>query len=576
MENHKQRPLAWLPSNIFVGFPGAISLILLGVLIGMLLQRIYYGSVAGTLPLLLSILVGGGLLVVFFFILFGSGRAVLKSPYFATSSLLLIALATGLGTFISQNLSQEIFTARYGSLSSFLIWAHLHDIFHSWWYVGLFILMAVSLGSISLTRPFSKAHLGFHLAHWSPIIILLGFWIDFFEGYRGLIQLQTGMSKNEALVYHRNTNSITDTAQLGFSIRLDSFSSANFDPDYKIQLWKNNAIWRTERDANGEEIKKKVPQMVAALPLKLQNTNTIYGTDIGFKLIEYYPDIYFQYAHPPYDSTTKANNPGMILEVSSFMGDQTVQLKAFDPELNSIQDPHFDTWLKFYWEIPDSITNTFSPLGEIWKGHDWIIIEGKTKKMIRITDHNVETGMVQLDSYTPLSTGNPNDGFRVKNLYPDGSLLQATPASRSDQWRNPVAKLNIWGGSFPAAKDIFLFPGQGNNRGFFMIPQSDYFLAFASNKDKETKYWKSQVSILDPSGQISKQANIQVNQPLYYKGYRFYQTDYDPKNPRYSGIGVSHVPGLYIVYAGFYLMMAGILIMFYFRFTGDGKNLLNI
>ena len=94
-----------------------------------------------------------------------------------------------------------------------------------------------------------------------------------------------------------------------------------------------------------------------------------------------------------------------------------------------------------------------------------------------------------------------------------------------------------------------------------------------SFKDMEAKFFKSDLSVLGPDGNTVKQEEIQVNEPMFYKGHRFYQTDYDPNNPNYSGIGVSYHPGLNIIYFGFFLLTLGVLWMFYW--TRKTRNLIS-
>ncbi|MCB0621262.1 MAG: hypothetical protein KDC41_21700 [Saprospiraceae bacterium] len=62
-----------------------------------------------------------------------------------------------------------------------------------------------------------------------------------------------------------------------------------------------------------------------------------------------------------------------------------------------------------------------------------------------------------------------------------------------------------------------------------------------------------------------KTQSIKVNEPMLYSGYRFYQSDYDPENPNYSGIGISHEPGLFVIYLGFVALVLGCGLLFYNR-----------
>lgn len=60
-------------------------------------------------------------------------------------------------------------------------------------------------------------------------------------------------------------------------------------------------------------------------------------------------------------------------------------------------------------------------------------------------------------------------------------------------------------------------------------------------------------------GRRAVTGEVRVNQPLSYRGYSFFQANYDPKNPRYSGILVVRDPGLLLVYAGLLASLLGIV-----------------
>ncbi|MEY2807037.1 MAG: hypothetical protein RIR65_1454 [Planctomycetota bacterium] len=62
-----------------------------------------------------------------------------------------------------------------------------------------------------------------------------------------------------------------------------------------------------------------------------------------------------------------------------------------------------------------------------------------------------------------------------------------------------------------------------------------------------------------------REREIRVNDYFHWKGYRFFQTNADPRNPRYSGIGVVYDPGIPIVLLGMYLTIFGAVIVFIMR-----------
>ena len=65
---------------------------------------------------------------------------------------------------------------------------------------------------------------------------------------------------------------------------------------------------------------------------------------------------------------------------------------------------------------------------------------------------------------------------------------------------------------------------------------------------------------------------IRVNDYFKWRGYRFFQTNADPRNPRYSGIGVVYDPGIPIVLIGMYLTIFGAVVAFVLRPIFSSKN----
>ena len=83
-------------------------------------------------------------------------------------------------------------------------------------------------------------------------------------------------------------------------------------------------------------------------------------------------------------------------------------------------------------------------------------------------------------------------------------------------------------------------------------------------RNQEAKDYRSILSIYE-NGIERKRATVQVNQPLKYKGFTFYQANFDPENPAYSGIQMVRDPALGFVYAGFVMMSLGVIFIFYIR-----------
>ncbi|MCB0561514.1 MAG: cytochrome c biogenesis protein ResB [Lewinellaceae bacterium] len=545
------------------GFRKATILLSAMVLFCLLAQNMYGWAPTTWASILAPAAVVAAYLVAFYKPL----KQTIDTPYFATLSLLAIALGTALGTFVSQNAPAAVFTQRYGETgSSVLRGLQLDDVFHSWWYIGFFVLLAGSLLKMSWKRKLSRENLGFHLAHLGPIVILLGFWVDYFYGFRGIIQLETGQSSNVVRVYRGSTNYLIDSTALPFQIRLDHFEFEKHDPDYRLQVWRNDTEPHPQPAVDGHgQTATGTPEVIASLPLKEAKIRHIYGTDVYFRLNEFYPNFAFDYSYPEVNDQIEAKDPGVLLDLKTPFGKADVNLYSNRPGRNTIADEtHIGGWLEFYWEVPEELAQAIDGRPDAkWAETNRTILIGAEQLIYYLADGKLSSEPLHAGRFYPF----PNRekvGFTMKFLYPDAAYLKSTPTSDGEELLNPVAKVEVWhkGG---AGKEAFLYPG-GKRGGIFQVAGTDYFLALESFKDMETKYYRSELSVLGENEEVLKSQSIVVNEPMLYGGYRFYQSDYDPDRPNYSGIGVSHEPGLYVIYFGFAVLVLGSFLMFYGKY----------
>jgi len=59
-------------------------------------------------------------------------------------------------------------------------------------------------------------------------------------------------------------------------------------------------------------------------------------------------------------------------------------------------------------------------------------------------------------------------------------------------------------------------------------------------------------------GKVAAEKNIEVNHPLYFGGYHFYQHSYDAEGGQYTVLMVTSDTGLGLVYAGYLMLCAGV------------------
>lgn len=99
-----------------------------------------------------------------------------------------------------------------------------------------------------------------------------------------------------------------------------------------------------------------------------------------------------------------------------------------------------------------------------------------------------------------------------------------------------------------ATKYIFeLFPGHSSAEDKFLMSYrrmpSDYISELQVVRDDK----------------VVGEKDIEVNHPLHYGGYHFYQHSYDAKGGQFTVLQVVSDTGLYIVYAGYWLLCLGVI-----------------
>jgi hypothetical protein len=87
---------------------------------------------------------------------------------------------------------------------------------------------------------------------------------------------------------------------------------------------------------------------------------------------------------------------------------------------------------------------------------------------------------------------------------------------------------------------------------------------FQLSYHRPIKDFISEVEVIKDN-QVVARKNIEVNKPLHYGGYLFYQQGYDSDAGRYTILGVTSDRGLGIVFLGYILLCAGVFWHFWFR-----------
>ncbi len=134
---------------------------------------------------------------------------------------------------------------------------------------------------------------------------------------------------------------------------------------------------------------------------------------------------------------------------------------------------------------------------------------------------------------------------------------------------NPALEIAVIGADGKSARRYVFrnFP----ERGF-----SDSGWKFIYNREVTgIKGYLSDVVVVQ-DGKAVKEQVIEVNKPMHYGGYNFFQMGYDKDGGRYTILQVSPDTGLSMVFGGFALLVVGLFVHFWFaavgRFLNRGRN----
>ncbi|MEI6847999.1 MAG: cytochrome c biogenesis protein ResB [Chlorobiaceae bacterium] len=219
----------------------------------------------------------------------------------------------------------------------------------------------------------------------------------------------------------------------------------------------------------------------------------------------------------------KANNLGYTMDselpkplpFSIFL--QNFSLEEYPPQL-LLYDPHSD---KLLVEHSQTIIQVRKGVKASWKGVEVLVLD-------------------YMPHALPGKNGAPQPADRITGIPFAKVRIISTNAIPREAWistGSPILK--------PYAADLgglFLIMMQGSPKSF-----------------------RSAISVQDENGD-QKKANLEVNHPVDFKGWKLYQMGYDEKAGRWSQLSlveVIHDPWLPAVYLGLFMIMAGNTLFFW-------------
>ncbi len=185
----------------------------------------------------------------------------------------------------------------------------------------------------------------------------------------------------------------------------------------------------------------------------------------------------------------------------------------------------------------------------------------RSRRIGGVKDKNIEKEL-KAEVGREYTIDSTNYHLKIEKYLPDFSIDAQTKLafSRTQEPNNPALLITL---TNPEGKSetrwIFArFPEMQFNQ------QDENVKLIYQAAAAEIKSFKSKLNILE-NEKIVLSKTIEVNHPLTYKGYHFYQASYDREQLKWSGLQVGKDPGVPVVYSGFSFIIIGLIINFYFK-----------
>jgi len=155
----------------------------------------------------------------------------------------------------------------------------------------------------------------------------------------------------------------------------------------------------------------------------------------------------------------------------------------------------------------------------------------------------------------------PRNRWRIGFVITHASMLLILAGSLATAMYSIEGRLPLWEGE---SSRQFLRSGAGGHESHESLPFGIRLDAFEMDLYPGTQrpaMYRSRVTVLDGAG-TGHPAVIEMNRPLSYGGFRFFQSSYDMAGGREMSIlSVSRDPGQDIVFLGYYLLVFGMIVV---------------
>ena len=152
------------------------------------------------------------------------------------------------------------------------------------------------------------------------------------------------------------------------------------------------------------------------------------------------------------------------------------------------------------------------------------------------------------------------EGMRITEILPNArSTVRPVAAAPGDGDAHTSLRLGIEG---PDGESSERWLVSNTASGILSLGEGGLTLRLADNRVRPPRDWRSHLAILE-EGEVVKEGVAEVNGPVVFGGYAFFQSDADPNRPDYSGLQVVRDPAWLPVKTGLWLLLLGISWVFY-------------
>ena len=425
--------------------------------------------------------------------------------------LLVFAIALGYATFVENDFSPV--TAR-------------QIVYNSWWFEALMVLMVLNFAGMIFTKKLYRRSKWISLLiHLAWIIIILGAGITRYFGFEGKMHIRNGVTTNHI----ETSDTYIRVVAEGKNSTLDMNDKVLLAPLNKIQYDRKSMIDGKEMEVR---VLRFIPNAVRSLRPDPEGGNVL--------------DLVTAGPSGRQDLLIRQNETeetyGLKFSFGDTLGKDNIQLVLKGKQL-FMRSPY--PWIQTNMNAQDTTmldSGVFIPAG-IMK----LYIVKNTLFVIRELAENVSI------VYKPMKGEAAEGNNMVEMNVRLGSVNKDLVLNWQKEEQVNLSGINF---SITAGEETWYLP--------FSLKLNRFQLDRYPGSESPSSF-ASEITLIDPKNKVTRPFRIFMNNVLKYRGYRFYQTSYDPDEGG-TILSVNHDRlGTLVSYSGYFLLFVSLLISLFTR-----------